>query len=465
MRFTGPTSHIGWPHGEPDAHLTPEPETRGPPALPTCPRPARPTCASRRTGQVDEANSVLGIALLAVGLATRAEVLAEVQERAVRRGRRPGHPGAFPEPAWAPCGAASRASTSWRRGATPSATPCRPGVVHPAGGGLGAAHLPSRAHVVRRAGRPARAAAEAYGLGEQGTGRAGGVNPLAFDLPEPAVRPAVHPDPRRRRRRGRCAVGAGQGPAPGRRPRRTGSGRAWRRSARGSGYTRVRVAGLPPRSSCGRRSGGRGPWRAPCPRAAGPVSATIWPPNRSRASGGSGSRTTATTSGSGCRRHAWPEGEAERAEPFEPIARVAGRADIQPSRGPGWSERAERSKPRPPNDGRRGRTRSPSAGAARRAPPGRAEAHRVAPRPGHGPPWPSGTLHQCRSAGLPGPPAPPRSHDRSDGGWSRRSDPPPSALVASANSRSASDKVISCAILAYPLSNATLFSKTDRKPP
>ena len=151
---------------------------------------------------VDEANCAIGVAItfgdLPAGIAKSAVPGAE---RAVRRGRRPGYPGdaLAPVPAAAhrrglrhPAG--GRVRLLQRRPADAAQLPAarrEPGVDAAARGADG--HTPGGAQRVGRGGRARR-------RGQPGAG----------PVPEPAVRPAVHPGPGGQRRARRRAVEAGR---------------------------------------------------------------------------------------------------------------------------------------------------------------------------------------------------------------------------------------------------------------
>lgn len=170
-------------------------------------------------GQVDEANSVLGIALAAGLPDAVAAVLAEVQNELFDVGPIWPTPSS-PSPPGRRCGSPSRASTGWRRGATSSATRC------PTWCRSSCPAAASQPPTCTSRGRSSAGPSAPAGPRPRPTGSVSRPRtprrhqPAGPDLPEPPVRPAVHPHAGRQRRRGRGVVGAGQGPRAGRRPRR-----------------------------------------------------------------------------------------------------------------------------------------------------------------------------------------------------------------------------------------------------
>lgn len=131
-------------------------------------------------GQVDEANSVLGIALAAGLPDAVAAVLAEVQNELFDVGADLANP-VVAEPAWAPLRITEPSIDRLEAWCDEFGDPL-PNLVSfiLPGGSLAAAHLHLARTVVRRAERAGWAAAEAYGLGEQAPDAPGGINPLAL---------------------------------------------------------------------------------------------------------------------------------------------------------------------------------------------------------------------------------------------------------------------------------------------
>ena len=180
---------IGSAHGQPHAHLHPHRRRRHHLAGRHEPhhqeRPAAGGLRRCRRGQLRHRRRPWPLGELAAG---RARPAAAHPERALRRGRRPVHPGGRRARRTRRCGWSRRTSSASR----PSATryndrlpPLRSFVLP--GGTAAAALLHVARTVVRRAERATWAAIAEHGEP---------MNAAPGDLPEPALGPAVHPGPR-----------------------------------------------------------------------------------------------------------------------------------------------------------------------------------------------------------------------------------------------------------------------------
>ena len=180
---------------------TPGPETAGRPGCPTCRSTDKTDPRVEAYGDVDEANSAIGVALATGELPVEIGDAARPHpERAVRSGRRPGQSAARPGP-YAPsrCGSPRRTSSGSSTGcdAFGDPLPALRSFILP-GGSPAAAQLHVARTVVRRAERAAWAAVQRVRHRTGATPR--WAQSAGHHLSEPAVRPAVHPDPGRQRR-------------------------------------------------------------------------------------------------------------------------------------------------------------------------------------------------------------------------------------------------------------------------
>ena len=156
---------------------TPRRGTAGRPGWPTCPRPARRDASGRAYGDVDEANSLIGVALATAEMPSDIGNLLRLSPDELF------DLGADLATRWSPSRNASRCASrrsTWTRlepPATASATHCPTALLLLPGGTLAAAQLQLARTVVRVAERAGWSAVNLYGTERVPTTDRGGVNP------------------------------------------------------------------------------------------------------------------------------------------------------------------------------------------------------------------------------------------------------------------------------------------------